>query len=57
MSDRALREMYLAPFEMIVRESGAWGVMSAYNRVNGVSMTEHAALQRGVLKGEWGSTA
>jgi beta-glucosidase len=53
VSQRALRELYLAPFETIIRESGAWGVMSAYNRVNGISMTEHAALQRGVLKGEW----
>ncbi len=53
VSERALRELYLAPFETIIRNSGAWGVMSAYNRVNGISMTEHAALQRGVLKGEW----
>ncbi len=53
VSDRALRELYLAPFELIIRESAAWGVMSAYNCVNGVSMTEHAQLQRGVLKGEW----
>jgi beta-glucosidase len=53
VSDRALREVYLAPFETIVREAGAWGVMSAYNRVNGVSMTNNGALQLGVLKGEW----
>ena len=54
VSERALRELYLAPFEMIIRAAGAWGVMSAYNRVNGVSMTDNAALQRGVLKKEWG---
>jgi beta-glucosidase len=54
VSERALRELYLAPFEMIVGKAGAWGVMSAYNAVNGVSMTQHAGLQRGVLKGEWG---
>ena len=53
VSERALRELYLAAFEPIVA-AGAWGVMAAYNRVNGVSMTENAALQRGVLKGEWG---
>jgi beta-glucosidase len=53
VGERALRELYLAPFERIVR-AGAWGVMSAYNRVNGTFMTEHAALQNGVLKGEWG---
>jgi beta-glucosidase len=52
-AERTLRELYLAPFETIVREGGAWGVMSAYNSVRGVTMTEHAALQLGVLKGEW----
>jgi beta-glucosidase len=54
VSERALRELYLAPFEMIVRDAAAWGVMSAYNAVNGASMTEHAELQLGVLKTEWG---
>jgi beta-glucosidase len=53
-TERTLRELYLAPFEAIVREAGAWGVMSAYNSVDGVTMTEHAPLQLGVLKGEWG---
>lgn len=53
VSERALRELYLAPFEAIIRRAGAWGVMSAYNGVNGVSMTENAALQLGVLKREW----
>jgi len=54
VSDRALRELYLAPFEMIIRDGDAWGVMSAYNGVNGASMTDNAPLQRGVLKDEWG---
>jgi beta-glucosidase len=54
VSDRALRELYLAPFETIVRKAAPWGVMSAYNAVRGVTMTEHAELQLGVLKGEWG---
>ncbi len=54
VSERALRELYLAPFETIVRDGGAWGVMAAYNGVNGTTMTEHAGLQRGILKGEWG---
>lgn len=53
VSDRALRELYLAPFETIIRRAAAWGVMSAYNAVNGVSMTDNAWLQRGVLKEEW----
>ncbi len=54
VSARALRELYLWPFETIIREAPAWGVMSAYNAVNGVTMTEHAELQLGVLKDEWG---
>src|SRR5260370_20671243 len=41
VSDRALRELYLAPFETILAKAGAWGVMSAYNGVNGVSMTNN----------------
>jgi beta-glucosidase len=53
-SERTLRELYLAPFEAMVREAGAWGVMTAYNKVNGTTMTEHDALVNGVLKGEWG---
>ena len=53
-TERTLRELYLAPFEAIVREGCAWGVMSAYSGVHGVTMTEHAQLQLGVLKGEWG---
>jgi beta-glucosidase len=53
VAERALRELYLAPFEVAVRRAGAWAVMSAYNGVNGSPMTEHAALQRRLLKGEW----
>jgi len=54
VSERALREIYLAPFETIVRDAGAWAVMSAYNAVNGVAMTTNGALQLGVLSDEWG---
>ncbi len=53
VAERPLRELYLAPFETVIG-SGAWGVMAAYNGVNGLSMTEHDGLQNGVLKGEWG---
>jgi beta-glucosidase len=53
VDERALRELYLAPFEAIVRDGRVWSVMAAYNGVNGTTMTEHP-LQRHVLKQEWG---
>jgi len=53
IDDRTLRELYLAPFEAIVREEGAWAVMAAYNGVNGSPMTQ-SPLLRDILHGEWG---
>ena len=53
VDERTLRELYLAPFEAIVREAGVWAVMAAYNGVNGHTATEQPML-RDVLKGEWG---
>ncbi|WP_243639018.1 beta-glucosidase [Streptacidiphilus pinicola] len=54
VDERTLRELYLAPFEAIVRKASPWGLMSAYNKVNGAFMTEHQELNNGVLRGEWG---
>lgn len=54
VGERALREIYLAPFEAAVRQGGSWSVMSAYNRVNGTYACDHAELIGGVLKAEWG---
>lgn len=53
VTDKVLRETYLAPFERVVG-AGAWGLMTAYNSVNGTTMTEHSDLVNGVLKDEWG---
>jgi len=53
IDERTLRELYLAPFEAIVRQAGPWAVMASYNRVNGSSMTQSPML-RDVLRGEWG---
>ncbi|MFF6782660.1 glycoside hydrolase family 3 C-terminal domain-containing protein [Streptomyces sp. NPDC012510] len=54
VSERALRELYLAPFEAIVANAHPWGIMTAYNTVNGTTMTEHHRLVNEVLRGEWG---
>ncbi|MFD5816421.1 beta-glucosidase [Streptomyces sp. NPDC127038] len=54
VSERALRELYLAPFETIVATARPWGVMTAYNSVNGTTMSEHGRLVNDVLRGEWG---
>jgi beta-glucosidase len=54
VSERALRELYLAPFETIVENAHPWGIMTAYNTVNGTTMTEHHHLVNEVLRGEWG---
>jgi beta-glucosidase len=51
---RALREIYLVPFELAVREGGALGVMTAYNRLNGTHCAEHEELVTRILRGEWG---
>jgi beta-glucosidase len=53
IDDRTLRELYLAPFEHIVREARPWAVMAAYNSVNGHTMTESPLIET-VLRGEWG---
>ena len=53
VSERALRELYLVPFEMLV-EAGVWAVMVAYNGLDGTPLTRHQDLLRRVLKDEWG---
>ncbi|WP_372968376.1 glycoside hydrolase family 3 C-terminal domain-containing protein [Microbacterium sp.] len=54
MSDQALREVYLAPFQIVLEDSNPWTLMAAYNKVNGTPSTEHSALLNGVVKEEWG---
>ncbi|MCJ7671723.1 MAG: glycoside hydrolase family 3 C-terminal domain-containing protein [Acidimicrobiia bacterium] len=54
IDERALREIYLVPFELAVRDGGALGVMTAYNRLNGPFCSEHEELISTVLRGEWG---
>ena len=54
IDERTLREIYLKPFEMAVKQGGAMCVMDAYNPVNDLHMTENDFLNNQVLKGEWG---
>jgi beta-glucosidase len=51
---RTLRELTLVPFELAVREGGALGIMTAYNRLNGPHCSEHHQLITEILRGDWG---
>jgi beta-glucosidase len=52
--ERALRELYLLPFERAVKEAGVWAVMTAYNRLDGTFAADHRRLVNDVLRDEWG---
>ncbi|QGF23034.1 beta-glucosidase family protein [Raineyella fluvialis] len=56
IDEQTLRELYLAPFEIIEDRARPWAYMAAYNKVNGVTGTESPLIDQ-VLKGEWGSDA
>ncbi len=54
VSERALHEIYLAPFKRAVEKAGVWSIMGAYNFWNGTHMCHNDALINGILKKKWG---
>lgn len=54
VTDRALREIYLKPFQIAQRDSKPSAYMTAYNKVNGTHASENPKLLRDILRGEWG---
>ena len=53
-SERAIREIYLKAFEIIVKDYDVWSIMTSYNMINGHRASENADMLNGILRDEWG---
>jgi len=53
-SERAIREIYLKAFEIIVKDYDVWSIMTSYNIINGHRASENTDMLTGILRQEWG---
>ncbi|KAL4915059.1 glycoside hydrolase superfamily [Aspergillus aurantiobrunneus] len=54
MTERTLREVHTLPFQIAIRDSNPWAIMSSYNKINGTHVSEDPKLLTEVLRGDWG---
>lgn len=53
LSERALREIYLKGWQIMIQQSNPWGIMTSYNKVNGTYTSESEELLNTILRNEW----
>jgi beta-glucosidase len=54
VTERALREIYVLPFQIAQSKAAPWAYMASYNRVNGTHVSESYDLLQGIIRDEWG---